>query len=65
MLKRVKIKELQPADYCLINGHRYKIYGHVIRDNQLMVAVYEDRLNQMKRKLSYLELDMEVLIAVK
>lgn len=65
MLKRVKIKDLQPADYCLINGHRYKVYGRIMRDGQLMVCVYEDRINQAKRKLNYLELDMEVLIDAK
>ena len=62
MLNRVKIKELLPGDMAIINGRRYKVYGRVIRDGQLLICVYEDRLNQSKRKLSYLETDMEVLI---
>lgn len=65
MLKRVKISELQPADECIINGYRFKVYGRVMRDHEIMVAVYEYRLNQVRRKLSYLELDTEVLIDVK
>lgn len=61
MLKRIRIGDLQPADICVINGRRFKIYGKVMRDGQVFIAVYEERLDHQKRKYSYLEPDMEVL----
>lgn len=61
MLKRIRIKDLKPADDCYINGHRFKIYGKVIRDDKLLIVIYQDRLNH-RRQLSYVDPDMEVLI---
>ena len=61
MLKRIRIGNLQPADICVINGRRFKIYGKVMRDGQVFIAVYEERLDHQRRKYSYLEPDMEVL----
>lgn len=60
-MKRVKVKELQPNDVFMINGHRFKVYGRVLRDGQAFVCCYEDRLNHV-RKLNYLDFEMEVLI---
>ena len=65
MLKRIRIGDLQPADLCVINGRRFKVYGKVIRDGQVFIAVYEERLDHHKRKFSYLEPDVEVLHYVK
>lgn len=65
MLKRIRIGDLQPADICVINGRRFKVYGKVIRDSQVFLAVYEERLDHQKRKFSYLEPDVEVLHYVK
>ena len=64
MLKRTEIRDLPAGAVFYINGRRYKCYGRVIRDKQVFVAAYEDRLNGI-RKLNYLNLDMEVLIDVK
>lgn len=64
MLKRIELRELPAGAIFYINGKRYKCYGRVIRDKQVFVAAYEDRLNGI-RKLSYLNLEMEVLIDVK
>lgn len=64
MLKRVEIRDLPAGAVFYINGKRYKCYGRVIRDKQVFVAAYEDRLNGI-RKLNYLNLEMEVLIDVK
>lgn len=61
MLKRKKIRDLSVGTVFYINGRRYKCYGRVIRDNQVFVAAYEDRLNGI-RKLNYLNLEMEVLV---
>lgn len=61
MLKRTRIKELSTGDIFFINGHRFKVMGRVMRDKQVFVCAYEDRVNQI-RKLNYLDLDMEVLI---
>lgn len=65
MLKRIRIGDLQPADMCVINGRRFKVYGKVIRDSQVFIAVYEERLDHSRRKFSYLEPDVEVLHYVK
>lgn len=64
MLKRIELRELPAGAIFYINGKRYKCYGRVIRDKQVFVAAYEDRLNGI-RKLSYLNLEMEVMIDVK
>lgn len=64
MLKRVEIRDLPAGAVFYINGRRYKCYGRVIRDKQVFVAAYEDRLNGI-RKLNYLNLEMEVIIDVK
>ena len=64
MLKRTEIRDLPAGAVFYINGRRYKCYGRVIRDKQVFVAAYEDRLNGI-RKLNYLNLEMEVLIDVK
>lgn len=64
MLKRTEIRDLPAGAVFYINGKRYKCYGRVIRDKQVFVAAYEDRLNGI-RKLNYLNLEMEVLIDVK
>lgn len=61
MLKRVELRDLPAGAVFYINGKRYKCYGRVIRDKQVFVAAYEDRLNGI-RKLNYLNLEMEVLI---
>lgn len=61
MLKRVELRDLPAGAVFYINGKRYKCYGRVIRDKQVFIAAYEDRLNGI-RKLSYLDLEMEVLI---
>lgn len=61
MLKRIELRELPAGAIFYINGKRYKCYGRVIRDKQVFVAAYEDRLNGI-RKLNYLNLEMEVLI---
>ena len=61
MLKRTKIRELPTGAIFYINGRRYKCYGRYIRDNQVFIAAYEDRLNGI-RKLNYLNLDMEVMV---
>ena len=61
MLKRVEIRDLPAGAVFYINGRRYKCYGRVIRDKQVFVAAYEDRLNGI-RKLNYLNLEMEVII---
>ena len=61
MLKRTRIKELTTGDIFFINGHRFKVMGRVMRDKQIFVCAYEDRLRGI-RKLNYLDLDMEVLI---
>ena len=65
MLKRIRIGDLQPADMCVINGRRFKVYGKVIRDGQVFLAVYEERMDHQRRKFSYLEPDVEVLHYVK
>lgn len=64
MLKRTEIRDLPSGAVFYINGRRYKCYGRVIRDKQVFVAAYEDRLNGI-RKLNYLNLEMEVMIDVK
>lgn len=61
MLKRIKVKELSVGAVFMINGRRFKVMGKVIRDDQVMICCYEDRLNH-KRMLSYLAPDTEVLI---
>lgn len=61
MLKRTRVKELSPGDIFIINGHHFKVMGRVIRDKNVFVCAYEDRLNGI-RKLNYLDLEMEVLI---
>lgn len=61
MLKRIKIKELSVGSIFFINGKRFKIMGKVIRDNNVLMSCYEDRLNH-KRELSYLALDTEVMV---
>lgn len=61
MLKRVEIRDLPAGAIFYINGRRYKCYGRVVRDKQVFVAAYEDRLNGI-RKLNYLNLEMEVMI---
>ncbi len=61
MLKRTEIRDLPAGAVFYINGKRYKCYGRVIRDKQVFVAAYEDRLNGI-RKLNYLNLEMEVLV---
>lgn len=61
MLKRIKIKELSVGSIFFINGKRFKIMGKVIRDNNVLMSCYEDRLNH-KRALSYLALDTEVMV---
>lgn len=64
MLKRVEIRDLPAGAIFYINGRRYKCYGRVIRDKQVFMAAYEDRLSGI-RKLNYLNLEMEVMIDVK
>lgn len=61
MLKRKKLRYLSAGSVFYINGRRYKCYGRVIRDKQVFVAAYEDRMNGI-RKLNYLNLEMEVLV---
>jgi hypothetical protein len=61
MLKRIRIGDLNPGNECLINGHRFKIMGKVIRDDHVLICCYEDRLNH-RREMCYLALDTEVLI---
>ena len=65
MLKRIRIGALQPADICVIHGRRFKVYGKVIRDGQVFIAVYEERLQYQKHKFSCLDPDVEVLHYVK
>lgn len=61
MLKRKELRDLPAGAVFYINGRRYKCFGRVIRDKQVFVAAYDDRLNQV-RKLNYLNLEMEVLV---
>lgn len=64
MLKRKELRDLPAGAVFYINGRRYKCYGRVIRDKQVFVAAYEDRMKGI-RKLNYLNLEMEVLVDAK
>lgn len=61
MMKRKEIRELPAGAVFYINGRRFRCFGRVIRDRQVFMAAYEDRLSGV-RKLNYLNLEMEVLV---